>query len=188
MWRMPSSRMALSSRPLGERYSRCTGNYRPRLVVRATISAAVTSLDDVELAAWRGLLHLHAALMKELDAELEAAHGLSLSSYEVLLALGSVADGRMRMSEVADSVLLSRSGLTRLCDRLVRDGLIERCGCDTDRRGAYAEITSEGRRRLDEAQATHLGGVRARFLARFSHEELRRMAGLWERALPGATG
>lgn len=144
-------------------------------------------LDAAELAAWRGLLRVHAALLSELDAELCAEHGLPLHSYEVLLTLASAPEGRMRMSEIAESVLISRSGLTRLVDRLVRDGLIERSECPTDRRGSYAALTPAGRRRFEAARRTHLAGVRARFLDRFSEAELRRMAALWERVLPGAS-
>lgn len=143
-------------------------------------------LDDLELGAWRGFLRVHAALIRELDAQLQAEHGLSLSSYEVLLTLASAEAGRMRMSEVADSVLLSRSGLTRLCDRLERDGLIERKECPTDRRGSLAQVTDEGRARFGAAQATHLDGVRGRFLERLSQDDLRRLAAAWDALLPGA--
>ena len=101
-------------------------------------------LTTAELAAWRGFLRVHSALTKQLDAELEAAHGLSLSSYEVLLFLADSPEGRVRMSELADSVLLSRSGLTRLVDRLERDGLVRRESCPSDLRGFNAVITDEG--------------------------------------------
>ncbi len=87
---------------------------------------AAARLDELELGAWRGFLRAHAALSRELDAELTAAHGLPLSTYEVLLFLADSPDGHMRMSDLADSVLLSRSGLTRLVDRLERDGLVQR--------------------------------------------------------------
>ena len=147
---------------------------------------ATTRLTRDELAAWRGFLRVHAALFKELDAELQADHQLPLSSYEVLLTLNSAPEGEMRMSEIADSVLLSRSGLTRLVDRLERDGLLERRECATDKRGANAAITDEGRRRFQAARTTHLGGVRARFLDRLSDEDKRRLGELWERVLPGA--
>jgi len=83
-------------------------------------------LSPAELGAWRGFLRVHSALSRELDSELVAEHGLSLSSYEVLLFLAESPDGRMRMAELAESVLLSRSGLTRLADRLERDGLVTR--------------------------------------------------------------
>jgi DNA-binding MarR family transcriptional regulator len=138
-------------------------------------------LNEEELAAWRGMLRAHAELTKELDAELAREHNLPLSSYEVLLFLADAPEGRMRMAELADSVLLSRSGLTRLVDRLQREGLLKRERCDSDARGYFAEITPKGRRLFDEARRTHLDGVRARFLSRFSRDELRAMGALWQK-------
>src|SRR5829696_4270774 len=137
----------------------------------ATSPAEEADLSDVELRAWRGLVRAHDALVKRLDAELEAAHGLSLSSYRVLLALAEAPDGKMRMCELADAVALSRSGLTRLVDRLERDGLIARACCHVDARGAYAVLTDAGRRRLEEARPTHLASVRRDFVAHFSDAE-----------------
>jgi DNA-binding MarR family transcriptional regulator len=145
-------------------------------------------LTDRELAAWRGLLRVHAGLIKRLDAELEEAHGLPLSSYEVLVNLDGAPDNQLRMRDLADLVLLSRSGLTRLVDRLVRDGLIERATCTSDGRGAYAVLTPEGVRRLEQARETHLTGVRRRFLERFGDDELDALAGFWDRIQPGAAG
>lgn len=143
-------------------------------------------LTPLERGAWRGLLRAHAALTRELDAELERVHGLPLTSYEVLLHLADAPEGMMRMSELADSVLLSRSGLTRLADRLERDGLIERRACPSDARGANALITSAGRERFVAARETHLAGVRNLFLAHVSEREAKQLARLWERISPGA--
>src|ERR1700745_3332102 len=92
-------------------------------------SAATQQLDDRELRAWRGMLRIHATLTKALDADLEAAHGLPLTSYEGLLHLDHADDQRVRMSDLAATVILSRSGLTRLVDRLEREGLIARESC-----------------------------------------------------------
>ena len=117
-----------------------------------------------------GLLRAHAALTRELDAELEAAHGLPLTSFEVLMHLADADGERMRMSDLADRVLLSRSGLTRLVDRLEADGLIERASCASDARGAFAVLTPAGRERARAARATHLAGVRERFLSQLSDE------------------
>jgi DNA-binding MarR family transcriptional regulator len=138
-------------------------------------------LDEEELAAWRGMLRAHAELTKELDAELAREHNLPLSSYEVLLYLADAPAGRMRMAELAESVLLSRSGLTRLVDRLEREGLLKRERCESDARGYFAEITPKGRRLFDQARRTHLEGVRARFLSRFSRDELRALGALWQK-------
>jgi DNA-binding MarR family transcriptional regulator len=145
-------------------------------------------LDRDELAAWRGMLRVHASMTRQLDLELTRAHDLPLSSYEVLLFLNDAPDGRMRMSELAEGVLLSRSGLTRLVDRLERGGLIERERCTDDARGWFAILTYEGRRLFADARETHLAGVRDRFLMHFSREELRELGALWDRVLPGAAG
>jgi DNA-binding MarR family transcriptional regulator len=138
-------------------------------------------LDEEELAAWRGMLRAHAELVRELDSELARDHDMPLSSYEVLLYLNDSAEGRMRMSELADSVLLSRSGLTRLVDRLERQGLLTRERCESDARGLFAEITPAGRKAFAAARKTHLDGVRRVFLNRFSRDELRTLGGLWQK-------
>jgi len=143
-------------------------------------------LTTTELGAWRGLLRAHSALVKALDAELLAAHGLPLTSYEVLINLQSAPGRRRRMAELADRVLLSRSGTTRLVDRLERDGLLERDTCDSDGRGCFAVLTDRGDELLGQARATHLEGVRERFLRHFAPEELDQMATWWDRVLPGA--
>jgi DNA-binding MarR family transcriptional regulator len=137
-------------------------------------------LDAEELGAWRGLLRTHSALTKALDAQLVREHGLPLSSYEVLLFLADSPQGQMRMSELADRVLLSRSGLTRLVDRMERDGLIRRERCEDDARGWFAAITPRGRELFARARQTHLDGVRELFLSRFTRDELRRLGALWE--------
>src|SRR5918992_628961 len=149
------------------------GRGRPPSVLRsrtngmASISHEIRPLNEIELRAWRGLLRAHALLVKRLDAELEAAHSLPLTSYEVLLHLADADGCKMRMCDVAESVLLSRSGLTRLIDRLERDGLVERVSCTDDARGAFARLTDAGRRKLDAASTTHLEGIRQHFLAHF---------------------
>ena len=151
------------------------------------VSPVNTSLTPTELAAWRGLLRSHAALVRDLDAELHARHDLSLHEYEVLLTLAAAPDGRMRMSELATAVVLSQSGLTRLVDRLVRDGSVARVRCEGDRRGQNAELTDAGRRRYGEARITHLADVRSRFLSHFNEAELEILGAFWERISPGAT-
>ena len=138
-------------------------------------------LDSDELAAWRGMLRAYSAMTKALDAELVREHGLPLSSYEVLLYLADSPDGQLRMSELADSVLLSRSGLTRLVDRLERDGLLRRERCKQDARGWFAAITDDGRELFGRARRTHLDGVRRLFLSHFSRDELRSLGSLWQR-------
>src|SRR4051812_5903890 len=122
-------------------------------------------LDETELGAWRGFLRAHAALVRQLDAELQAAHGLSLSSYEVLLLLASAPQRRQRMSELANATLITLGGVTRLVDRLERDGLVRRERCASDARGIEAVLTDEGLQRLRAAAPTHRAGIRERFLA-----------------------
>jgi DNA-binding MarR family transcriptional regulator len=144
-------------------------------------------LSREELGAWRGLLRVHSRLTKALDADLARAHGIPLSSYEVLLFLADAPDGRLRMAELADGVLLSRSGLTRLVDRMERDGLLRRERCEDDARGYHALITDKGRELFGHARRTHLDGVRERFLSHLSPDELRTLARLWEKVAPGAS-
>ena len=127
------------------------------------------------------MLRAHSSLTRELDSELRAEHRLPLSTYEVLLYLATAPDGAMRMAELADSVLLSRSGLTRLVDRLERAGLVERRECEDDARGLLAVITDDGRRAFELARPTHLAGVRRLYLDRFSEEEQRILGRLFGR-------
>jgi DNA-binding MarR family transcriptional regulator len=152
----------------------------------ANTTEAVRELTTEELAAWRGLLRVHSALVKALDAELLAEHDLPLTSYEVLINLQAAPDRRRRMAELAEGVLLSRSGMTRLVDRLERDGLIERDACTEDGRGMFAVLTDKGEDLLSRARRTHLDGVRERFLQHFDREELEQLARGWNRVLPGS--
>ena len=147
------------------------------------MDTTISRLDARELRAWRGLLRVHAQLSKALDAQLDATHGLQLTSYEVLLYLSDAEGGRMRMNDLASSVLLSRSGLTRLVDRLERDGYLERCSCAHDARGAFAVLTPAGREKLEAARETHLAGVRELFLSHFSPAELDVLGDAWDRVL-----
>ena len=153
-------------------------------MAEAAPQSTLDGLSPTELRAWRSLVRAHACLVKRLDAQLEAEHGLALTSFEVLTRLGDADGGKMRMHDIATSVMLSRSGLTRLVDRLERDGLVHRCSCENDARGAYAVITEDGRARCAEARATHLAGVRQLFVAHFSQEELELLGPLLERVLP----
>ncbi len=120
--------------------------------------------SDPRLGSWRAFLHAHARLTRRLDDELRVAHNVSLAEYDALLQLAQAPGRRLRMSVLADRVLLSRSGITRLVDRLVADGMVERSTCTTDARGAEAALTRGGLERLRAASATHLEGVRRYFL------------------------
>src|SRR5690348_3085254 len=117
-------------------------------------------ISPAELAVWRTLLRVQIRVSRQLQADLQAEHDLALGSYEVLLHLAEAPDGRLRMNDLADRVLLSRSGLTRLVDRLQRDGLVERELCHDDARGLFASITPDGRERVRAATPTHRQGIR----------------------------
>jgi len=138
-------------------------------------------LSERELAAWRGLLKAHSQLVAPLDEELEREHGIPLGSYEVLLHLADAPDGSLRMGDLADRLLLSRSGLTRLIDRLVSRDVVERHSCPSDRRGTYARLTPDGSALLNAARPTHLRGVREHFLDLLSDSDLERLGEIWER-------
>jgi DNA-binding MarR family transcriptional regulator len=125
-----------------------------------------------ELGAWRAFLRAHSHLNRTLEAELLAEHDLPLASYDVLLQLAETEGRRLRMTELADRVLLSRSGLTRLVDRLERDGLVERTACPSDARGTNAVLTEAGLRRLREAAPTHLRGISEHVTSRLTEDEL----------------
>ena len=154
---------------------------------RMATSDMSVDLSAAELGAWRGLLRVHTALVKALDAELAAAHNLPLSSYEVLINLQAAPDRRLRMADLAERALLSRSGMTRLVDRLEKQGLLARDHCVSDARGCFAVLTEAGEAWLAKARPTHLDGVRQRFLAHLAAEDLGRLGELWERVLPGST-
>jgi DNA-binding MarR family transcriptional regulator len=128
--------------------------------------------DDPRLEAWRTFLFAHMQVRRQLERELVAEKGLSLPEYEVLLVLAYAGERRLRMSELADLMVLSRSGATRLVDRLEADGLVERVMCDTDRRGQWAQLTAAGYERLRDASPTHLRGIGEHFLDRIPPDEL----------------
>ncbi|MEZ5077687.1 MAG: MarR family transcriptional regulator [Solirubrobacterales bacterium] len=143
------------------------------------MSPSVATLSPRELAAWRGLLAVHARVTRDLDTQMRAEHGISVSAYEVLLFLAEAPGNRLRMAEIADRVLLSRSGLTRLVDRLVELGYVTRCVADEDRRGSFAELTEAGRRQFEAARRSHLAGVRAEFLDRLSAADQEALGAIW---------
>jgi DNA-binding MarR family transcriptional regulator len=127
---------------------------------------------DSRLAAWTTFLRAHARVVRELERELQTDQDLALTDYDVLVQLAAAPERRLRMSDLADRLLLSRSGVTRLVDRLVADGLVERVVCEDDRRGQWAALTDAGRDRLRRAAPTHLRGVATHFLDRLSADDL----------------
>lgn len=131
-----------------------------------------------QMTAWRAFLRAHAHVVRRLESELLAAGELPLASYDVLVQLAEAPQRRLRMTELADRVLLSRSGLTRLVDRLEREGFVRREPCPDDARGLYAVATDDGVDRLRRAARVHLVGVRRHFVDRFELEELAALGAL----------
>ncbi|HJQ42465.1 MAG TPA: MarR family winged helix-turn-helix transcriptional regulator [Jatrophihabitantaceae bacterium] len=128
--------------------------------------------SDWRVAVWRTFLRSHAGVLRELERELSAEAGLPLTWYDVLLQLAEAPQRRLRMAELADRVLLSRSGLTRLVDRLQAEGLVAREPSPDDARGTYTVLTADGLARLRAAAPVHLAGVQRHWLGHFSDDEL----------------
>jgi len=127
---------------------------------------------DPRLAPWRAFVRAQAHVSRRLDEDLRAEHGLSLQEYVALLILAEAPERRMRMGRLADSLTLSKSGATRLIDRLVGDGLVGRVSCSSDARGAEAELTAGGLDRLRTAAPTHLRGIAEYFLSAIESDDL----------------
>src|SRR3954462_1327737 len=138
-------------------------------------------LNDDEIRAWGGFLRTHARVVHELDQELRDAHGMPLGTFDVLINLSLAPEGMLRMRDLAEAIVLSRSGLTRLVDRLVREGLVERRRCGEDARGAWAVLTPAGKRALAKAMPTHFDGVRRRFLSVLDAGDQARLGDLWDK-------
>jgi DNA-binding MarR family transcriptional regulator len=155
----------------------------------SVMAATATSsrLDGAALEAWRGYLQSHAAIVRELDADLIAHHGLTVRDYEVLLYLAQADERRLPMSALSERTMLTRSGITRLIDGLVAQGMIERVSCPQDARVCYARLTDAGHSKLRDAGRTHVAGIERMFLSHFSAAELEQLAELLSR-LPGAGG
>jgi DNA-binding MarR family transcriptional regulator len=143
----------------------------------------IPSPRDPRLKAWRTFLYAHAQVRRQLERELQAEQAMGLGEYEVLLTLAYSDGRRMRMSELADRLALSRSGATRLVDRLEAEELVERVSCETDRRGQWAHLTQAGLDRLRTASPTHLRGVGQHFLDRIPATELQALRTTLSRVL-----
>jgi DNA-binding MarR family transcriptional regulator len=138
-----------------------------------------SKLSPEEAAAWQGFLRANVRMLRELDADLVRSHRLPLSSYDVLINLALAPGRRLRMTELAEQVLLSPSGLTRLIDQLQRDGLVERERGADDGRSVEAVLTPEGRKVLRAANEAHLKRVRELFLDRLSDAQLSQLGDIW---------
>jgi DNA-binding MarR family transcriptional regulator len=135
-----------------------------------------TDLSETELRAWQALLHAHHDVMGKLDAELREEHGLTLGSYDVVLRLARAPGRCLRMTELAERVLMSPSGLTRMVDRLAAQGLVQRERYDGDARVMLARLTDQGRQVLRQAARTHVRGIREHFTAKLSEAQLQGVA------------
>ncbi|MDQ6681929.1 MAG: MarR family transcriptional regulator [Chloroflexota bacterium] len=142
---------------------------------RTGSQAGEPGAPDARMAAWRAFLMAHARIARALEAELQAEQGMSLADYEVLLQLARADERRMRMSEIAERMVLSRSGATRVVDRLESSELVRRISCESDRRGAWAQLTDAGYLRLRGASPTHLAGVARHFWDKIPADELERL-------------
>jgi DNA-binding MarR family transcriptional regulator len=150
-------------------------------------SQVLSQQQDSALDSWIRLIRGHASVTRTISAQLVAEHGLTINDYEALLHLAKAEGGRMRRVDLAEQLILTASGVTRLLDGLEAGGLVERASCASDRRVAYAVLTESGRTKLREASKSHIADVREFFEERYSGEELQQLARLLGR-LPGAGG
>ena len=151
--------------------------------MRTDPSSQRQELAGTELAAWHGLLAAHATLIRELDGQLRAAHGLGVSEFDVLITLFNGAERGVRMTDLAKAIMLSPAGLTHMVTRLERDRLVERAVDPADRRSFLVRLTPGGRDRLDAARVTHNAVIRDRFTARLTHPQLHQLSSAWDAIL-----
>jgi DNA-binding MarR family transcriptional regulator len=138
-------------------------------------------LSDQALSAWVGLLRGHAALTRALNADLVTDHGLTLNDYEVLLRLSRAPERKMRRVDLAEQVLLTASGITRLLDGLQASGYVDKAACSSDARVTYAVLTHAGHEKLRSAAEVHVAGIHAMFAERYSDDEMATLAELLSR-------
>ena len=141
-----------------------------------------------ELAPFVNFLRAHAAVVRELSSELVAAHGLTINDYEVLLRLSRAEGSRMRRVDLAQEVLLTPSGITRLLEGLERSGFVERVACKEDLRVSYAQLTPAGRTKLRAAGKTHVAGIHRLYLDHFDADERAVLGELLGRLTDGEDG
>ena len=151
--------------------------------MRTDPSSQRQELAGTELAAWHGLLAAHATLIRELDGQLRAAHGLGVSEFDVLITLFNGAERGVRMTDLAKAIMLSPAGLTHMVTRLERDRLAERAVDPADRRSFLVRLTPGGRDRLDAARVTRNAVIRDRFTARLTRPRLHQLSAAWDAIL-----
>ena len=145
----------------------------------------VLSKQSISVESFVSLVRAYTHAMRELNAQLTADHGLTISDYEVLLRLSRAPDQRMRRVDLAGQVLLTASGITRLLDGLERQGYVARAACDSDRRVVYAVLTDDGSEKLQTASETHVAQIEDFFASRYDAAELAELNALLSRVEPG---
>ena len=140
-------------------------------------------LSDAEFRAWHGSLLFTNAATRALDAALSKAHGISVKEFDVLITLFNAPDGRLRMTELAERVVLSQSGVTHLVTRLERDGLVQRIVDDDDRRSFFTALTPSGHQRLRDSRPIHNEVIREHLTRRLTPRQLDTLAALWAKLL-----
>jgi len=140
-------------------------------------------LSDAEFRGWHGSLLFTSLTTRALDEALTAAHGISVKEFDVLITLFNAPDGRLRMTELAERVVLSQSGVTHLVTRLERDGLVQRVVDEDDRRSFFAVLTRAGHQRLRDSRSTHNEVIRERLTQRLTPNQLDTLGALWEKLL-----
>ncbi len=143
------------------------------------------AIDPAAMAAWKSFLRAHAVLIRALERELLAARALPLAEYDVLVQLEQVPEGRLRMAQLADQVLLSRSGLTRLVERMEASGLVRREVCPSDARGSFATLTEEGRRQLLSSAEIHMRSLQDHFAGPLDSSQMGQLQEACGRLLAG---
>ncbi len=142
-----------------------------------------TELSDDYLAMWRAFIEAHSSIMRSLERAMDVEHGVALTWFDVLVHLEEAPDERLRLGELAESVILTRSGITRLVDRMVEAGLIRREPCPGDRRGHYAVLTQEGKDTLERVGPSHFRKAVEVFLNHVKPEEVSVLLGVFTRVL-----
>jgi DNA-binding MarR family transcriptional regulator len=150
-------------------------------ILVSVMDASADRLSPLQMDAWGGFLRTHTVLHRELDQRLARGQQMSMSSYELLLRLAWAGEDGLRMSELAQRMLMTSGGLTRLADRLEREGLITRTRSREDLRGYVVRMTPAGREALKRANRQHLDDVRELFLDHLTEDELELLAGIWAR-------
>jgi DNA-binding MarR family transcriptional regulator len=150
------------------------------------ISQVLSPQLSLPVEAWVRLLHGHAAVRRAFDAQLQADHGLTVSDFEALTCLSHADGKRMRRVDLAERLQLTASGVTRLLDRLERQGLVEKATCPDDARVTYAVLTDPGGTKLEEAGCSHVAAIREAFEERYTEAELVTLAELLSRLAGGS--